>query len=213
MALQATSPAIGAGGSVTTVAQSASPAVTAIVVANAAAVARTPGHYFIVIDGEELDVTAVNVSTNTLAVTRGVNGATPGTLAIGDAVYLFSDKRGFPRGSPPDIGSYQIVRSTTPGAPDLVDAFDSGVSNADDLTNLDNSTPAKALQFVVGGTVAGATVTLYQGATAIGSAVATGPGTTVTTNGTFDIAEGSARSPHAGPNRSSRSPRTRPDWS
>jgi hypothetical protein len=48
------------------------------------------------------------------------------------------------------------------------------VSNSDRITNLDNSTPSKTLQFLVTGTVSGATVTIYAGGTAIGSTVASG---------------------------------------
>jgi C1A family cysteine protease len=64
--------------------------------------------------------------------------------------------------------------SATPAAPALVAASDTGVSNSDRITNLDNSTPSKTLQFLVTGTVSGATVTIYAGGTAIGSTVASG---------------------------------------
>jgi hypothetical protein len=43
---------------------------------------------------------------------------------------------------------------------------------------------------LVGGTVAGAAVTVYANGTAIGSAVASGASTTVTTDGTFDLPDG-----------------------
>jgi hypothetical protein len=81
--------------------------------------------------------------------------------------------------------------SATPATPDLVSASDTGISNTDNITNLDNSTSAKTLQFSVGGTVAGATVTVYAGGTAIGSAIASGTSTTVTTNGSYDLLDGS----------------------
>jgi C1A family cysteine protease len=81
--------------------------------------------------------------------------------------------------------------STAPGTPDLVTGSDSGTSSADNLTKLDNSTLVKELQFLVSGTVAGATVTIYSDGTAIGSATASGTTTTVATNGTYDLADGS----------------------
>ncbi len=80
--------------------------------------------------------------------------------------------------------------SQTPGTPDLVAASDTGVSDTDDLTNLDNSEPSKALQFEVGGTVPGATVTVYADGVAIGSAVAVAGSTTVSTDGAYDLADG-----------------------
>ncbi|MHB1038377.1 MAG: Ig-like domain-containing protein, partial [Pirellulales bacterium] len=74
--------------------------------------------------------------------------------------------------------------------PELEAVFDTGVSSADDLTNLDNSGPDKTLKFAVDRTVAGATITLYADGTAIGSAVADGTKTIVATNGSFDLADG-----------------------
>ncbi|MHB1037580.1 MAG: Ig-like domain-containing protein, partial [Pirellulales bacterium] len=86
------------------------------------------------------------------------------------------------------------ILTASPAAPDLLDISDTGVSNTDNLTNLDNSTPEKSLQFAVGNTIVGATVTLYADGTAIGSAVADGATTTVTTtvttNGSLDLADG-----------------------
>ncbi|MHB1035357.1 MAG: Ig-like domain-containing protein [Pirellulales bacterium] len=82
------------------------------------------------------------------------------------------------------------IDASIPGAPDLLEVSDIGISNADNLTNLDNSRPDKVLQFAVGNTIVGATVTLYADGTAIGSAVAEGVTTTVTTNGAFDLGDG-----------------------
>jgi fibronectin type 3 domain-containing protein len=82
--------------------------------------------------------------------------------------------------------------ATTPatGAPVLAAATDSGVSSSDGLTNFDNSTPARALQFTVPGTVAGAVVTLFADGTAIGSATASGTSTTIATSGNQALANG-----------------------
>jgi hypothetical protein len=83
-----------------------------------------------------------------------------------------------------------ISPSATPGTPDLVAATDAGALNNDDLTNRDNSSAAKNLQFSVSGTVSGASVSIYSSGTLIGSAVAGGSNTIVTTNGTVDLADG-----------------------
>jgi hypothetical protein len=74
-------------------------------------------------------------------------------------------------------------------AADLKAASDTGTSSTDDLTKLDNSAPGKKLQFDVTGTLADATVTIYAGETAIGSAVATTSTTTVTTDGEYDLTD------------------------
>ena len=81
--------------------------------------------------------------------------------------------------------------TATPATPDLVAASDRGQSDDDDVTNLDNSTPGNVLQFSVGGTIAGATVTIYAGDTEIGNAVAAGTTTVVATNGSDDLLDGS----------------------
>jgi parallel beta-helix repeat protein len=81
--------------------------------------------------------------------------------------------------------------TAAPSAPDLIAASDTGDSNTDDLTRLDNSTPSRALQFQVDGTVPGATVILYADGTPIGSAVAAAASTLVVTDGLTDLADGS----------------------
>lgn len=81
--------------------------------------------------------------------------------------------------------------TATPGVPALAAATDSGVSSSDGITNFNNSSAAKALNYSVPGTVAGATVALYADGTAIGSAVATGTTTSITTSGNQSLADGS----------------------
>ncbi len=81
--------------------------------------------------------------------------------------------------------------TVAPTSVDLAAATDTGALNNDNTTSRDNSSVAKNLQFVVAGTVAGATVTLYSGATVIGFATASGASTTINTNGTFDLTDGS----------------------
>jgi ELWxxDGT repeat protein/VCBS repeat-containing protein len=71
----------------------------------------------------------------------------------------------------------------------LVAASDTGESNSDRITNLNNSA-GKQLQFVVSGVAPGGEVKLYAGDTLIGSAVATGGTVTITTNGAATLADG-----------------------
>jgi hypothetical protein len=78
--------------------------------------------------------------------------------------------------------------AAAPGTPDLVAASDTGTSPADDITRLNNS-PGKALQFTVGGTTAGALVSIFADGVLIGSAVAAGASTTVTTNGAMALVD------------------------
>jgi hypothetical protein len=92
--------------------------------------------------------------------------------------------------SGPSSALQVIVDRAIPSTPDLLAVSDTGISSTDNLTNLDNSRPEKSLQFTVGNTVAGATVSIYADGTAIGSTVADGPTTTITTNGSQDLADG-----------------------
>ncbi len=80
-------------------------------------------------------------------------------------------------------------QSPIPGTPDLVS--DTGVSADDNLVNLNNSSEASALTFVVPGTVAGATVKLFADGQLIGSAIASGEITQIVTNGTYTLTDGS----------------------
>ncbi len=77
-----------------------------------------------------------------------------------------------------------------PTSVDLVSAYDTGVSDSDNSTYFDNSSTDEVLQFDVTGTIAGATVKVYADGIAIGTAIAAGETTTVTTNGTYDLADG-----------------------
>lgn len=88
-------------------------------------------------------------------------------------------------------GTFMVNAPAAPAAPDLLAATDSGSSSTDNLTKYNNSTSSTALQFLVGSTVSGSTVTIYADGVAIGSAVSTGTTTTVTTNGSYPLADGS----------------------
>jgi N-acetylmuramoyl-L-alanine amidase len=83
--------------------------------------------------------------------------------------------------------------STEPTGVDLLAGSDTGLSDTDNFTRLDN-TAGKTLQFDITGTIAGAVVKLLFGTTEIGSATATGATTTITTTGLLDLPDGG---PHA----------------
>ena len=70
-------------------------------------------------------------------------------------------------------------------------ASDTGVSQSDNLTDL-NNTSGKTLQFQVGGVVSGSLVQLFSDGTLIGSATASSTATsvTITTNGTATLTDG-----------------------
>jgi hypothetical protein len=107
------SPALGAGGAVTTVGQTTTSDMTGFAVADASAVACTPGHYLLMVHGEEMEVTSVNVQTNVLTVTRAVNGIHAPTLMAGEPIYFFSDQRRNPVGPSHDVGAYTPVTRTS----------------------------------------------------------------------------------------------------
>jgi hypothetical protein len=113
MPLLVGSPALAVGGAVTYLADPVSDATsTTISVQNAAAIAGTPGEYFILIDGEELEVTDVDLLDNTLTVVRGVNDTAAIAHSSGAAVYLATDQRGLPRSAMPDLGAFQSGQPT-----------------------------------------------------------------------------------------------------
>ena len=111
-ALLSNSPALAAGGALTAIAAghavSNDPNDTTIYVNNAAAIAVTPGDYYILIDQEEMLVTNVNLSNNTLTVQRGING-TAASHDVGAGVYLATDQHSVSRATPPDIGDFQAT--------------------------------------------------------------------------------------------------------
>jgi ELWxxDGT repeat protein len=80
--------------------------------------------------------------------------------------------------------------ASPPGKPDLQPASDTGASDADNVTRQNNSAAGRALQFLVQNTTPGATVTIYADGVAIGTAVAEGTSTLVTTDGATHLADG-----------------------
>jgi len=87
------------------------------------------------------------------------------------------------------LGAHQLT-SASPSVLDLQPISDTGYRSYDDMTTHDNSTPARALEIAVHGTVAGAAVTLYADGMAIGLALATEAMTLVTTDGETVLADG-----------------------
>ena len=146
-------------------------------------------------------------STNVL-ITAALAGLTPGAAYHYQLVATSSAGISY--------GADQVFNNSAAGAAptavQLAAASDTGVSNSDNLTNLDNSSPAMVLTFHVSGTVAGATVSLYDGASAIGSTTASGTATDVTTSGTAALADGAhsivARQTQPGMAESDASPAT-----
>ena len=77
-----------------------------------------------------------------------------------------------------------------PTSIDLASISDSGVSDADDITNHNNVSSSTALSFIVDGVENGALVRLFAGTNEIGSATATGTQVTITTAGNLLIEDG-----------------------
>ncbi len=83
------------------------------------------------------------------------------------------------------------IRPAAPTSVELLASSDTGPSNADRITNLDN-TPGKTLSFRVHGVVPNAEVELLADGQVIGKATAGSVGSVVIlTEGTFDLADGS----------------------
>ncbi|HWA50643.1 MAG TPA: choice-of-anchor Q domain-containing protein [Dongiaceae bacterium] len=77
-----------------------------------------------------------------------------------------------------------------PSAPQLMTAWDSGISSSDGLTRYNNSAPSQVMHFNIGNTVAGATVQLFADGILIGQATAASSSTEITTNGTLLLSDG-----------------------
>jgi len=88
-----------------------------------------------------------------------------------------------------NFGNWFVI-SSTPTSVTLLASSDTGVSDSDSLTRLNNSSPASTLQFQVTGTIAGATVSLFADGVLVGSAVAIGTTTVITTDGSTTIGNG-----------------------
>lgn len=82
------------------------------------------------------------------------------------------------------------VAPAAPTSIDLLSGSDTGSSNTDNLTNLNNNSNSSALTFQVTGVSSGNIVELYDGNTLIGSAQATGTTVNITTNGVSVLSNG-----------------------
>ena len=88
-----------------------------------------------------------------------------------------------------NFGNQVVNPTSAPSAVSLLAASDTGISNSDRITKLNNSSSGVKLQFQVSGTVAGATVNIYSDGSLIGSATAAGSSTTVTTDGSSTLTD------------------------
>ncbi|HEX4128847.1 MAG TPA: choice-of-anchor Q domain-containing protein [Pirellulales bacterium] len=123
MALQAGSPAINAGGAVTTLASSINSTTASFstsVFANFGAIASSNGTYLIQIDSEQMLITDTN---GTLTVTRHVNGTTAAMHNVGAVVTFPTDQIGDARVGTADIGAYEYH-----GTPASINNFGSTVN-------------------------------------------------------------------------------------
>ena len=194
------------GGAITTVSMSAGGSDTTIYVNNAAAIASTPGQYFILIDGEEMLVTNVNLAFNTLTVTRTLNGVSANTISIGDAVYLFTDQRSVNR--PILRGHWRFPGANAAGGITVTTMADSSVQAGVSLlnaVNLANAAPGSATTIFIASNVTTITLTASLYITTGTTITIDGP-VTLNGNGTsklFNIAAG-RRSPWAAAKRGCR---------
>jgi subtilase family serine protease len=133
--------------------------------------------------------TSVAISPTTATFTNGVWTGNITVPQVETGMHLHADDG---LGQTADTTNFNVIAGApaAPSTPALSSASDTGVSNSDGITNLNNSA-GKTLTFTIGNTVSGATVTLFANGVAIGSAVASGTSTSVTTNGTTILADGS----------------------
>ncbi len=139
-----------------------------------------PVTYLVQKVGQENYTVTVNSST-------GVATVTPPTNFVGQLQFRASVSQSTATTTNDKSDSQLItvlVAPTVPTSVDLDAASDSGSSNSDNITN------AQSLSFIVGGTIAGATVQLKAGSTVIGTAVASGTTTTVVANNVSGLGQG-----------------------
>lgn len=91
--------------------------------------------------------------------------------------------------------SQQVPLFVSPAAPtsiDLMDVADTGISNTDNLTRLNNANSTSRLEFLISGVLSGAQVQLFDGATLLGTATVPSGATSVvlTTNGSSALSNG-----------------------
>lgn len=129
--------------------------------------------------------------------------ATPGPYSVAvptvgltpDTTYTYYARATDDQGAAGNAASAQgtvivALASPMPGTPDLASVADTGASSADNVTNRDNSSPARSLTFRVPGTRPGALVEVLADGAVIGAAGAAGTVTDVVSLGTADLADG-----------------------
>ena len=171
-------------------------------------------------DGGANLLTGANSLTSTDAMTWTLGGlsalTTPAgtyTLALTASGSGIKNLTGYGLADDASETWVRMLTSSRTGRPDLLSSHDTGASDGDNLTAYDNGSPDRKLRFQVDGTILGATVTIHVDTMIIGSAVADGPTTTVTTDGLaeHDLADGRhsiiAMQTEAGKLRSNRSQR------
>jgi cyclophilin family peptidyl-prolyl cis-trans isomerase len=134
--------------------------------------------------GQDIDVLVdVNTGATTITPRNNVAGVFPIYLGVAYSRAAF-DSQVVPL----------FVAPAAPTSVDLVAASDTGTSDTDNLTRLNNANPTKTLQFLVTGVLPGAQVQLFAGNTPIGTATVPAGQTsvTVTTNGTFTLPNGTS---------------------
>jgi VCBS repeat-containing protein len=130
----------------------------------------------VVVSGGTLSAISGSGTTRTATFTPAAdtNGGTA-TISVAAASYIDMAGNFGGAGATPSI-SFDTLAPAVPSTPDLTDASDSGISATDNLTN--DTAPT-----LTGTAEAGTTITLYDGATVVGSGIAVGGVWSITTTG------------------------------
>ncbi len=157
----ANSPALNAGGLLTTLTSTIGGAGTTFTVANAAAISSTPGIFDLQVDGEQILVSYTSGNSFTV-VQRGFNGTTQANPSSGDAVFLALDQSGRARviGGQTDIGAAETLLVSTTS--DSVSHTGFSLRDALSQANTDASNGISDL-IVFASSLDGQTITLSQG--------------------------------------------------
>ena len=128
---------------------------------------------------------SINSSTGMVTVTptNGLVGVTPMFFGVASSAT--------PNSAPNTQMVPLFIDPAAPTGISLEASSDTGSSNSDGITSLNNSSAGEELQFLVTGVTAGDTVILLDGGKQIGSAVASSSSVVVTTNGTVTLTNGS----------------------
>ncbi len=157
----ANSPALNAGGLLTTLTSAIGAAGTTFSVTDAAAISSTPGVFDLEVDGEQIQVSYASGNSFTV-VQRGFNGTTQASPSSGDAVFLALDQSGRARviGGQTDIGAAETLLVTTNS-----DALShTGFSLRDALSQAnDDASHGLSDLIVFASSLDGQTITLSQG--------------------------------------------------